>query len=91
MAGASREQWGSEWGFLLAAVGSAVGLGNMWRFSYLTAEKGGAGFVGLYLFFTLLIGLPVMLAIGVISGGWMFLGSASATWASLSAMSCRER
>jgi len=62
MAGASREQWQTEWGFLLAAVGSAVGLGNMWRFSYLTAEKGGAGFVGLYLFFTLLIGLPVMLA-----------------------------
>lgn len=62
MAAAAREQWRSEWGFLLAAVGSAVGLGNMWRFSYLTAEKGGAGFVGLYLFFTLLIGLPVMLA-----------------------------
>jgi len=62
MAGMVREQWQSRWGFLLAAVGSAVGLGNMWRFSYLTAEKGGAGFVGLYLLFTLLIGLPVMLA-----------------------------
>ena len=62
MGGAAREQWRSEWGFVLAAVGSAVGLGNMWRFSYLTAEKGGAGFVGLYLLFTLLIGLPVMLA-----------------------------
>lgn len=62
MAGAAREQWRSEWGFVLAAIGSAVGLGNMWRFSYLTAEKGGAGFVGLYLLFTLLIGLPVMLA-----------------------------
>jgi NSS family neurotransmitter:Na+ symporter len=62
MAGAAREQWRSEWGFVLAAIGSAVGLGNMWRFSYLTAEKGGAGFVGLYLVFTLLIGLPVMLA-----------------------------
>ncbi len=58
----SREQWRSRWGFLLAAVGSAVGLGNMWRFSYLAAEKGGAGFVGLYLVFTLLLGLPVMLA-----------------------------
>ncbi|MEZ4292860.1 MAG: hypothetical protein R3E53_20950 [Myxococcota bacterium] len=43
-------------------AGSAVGLGNMWRFSYLAAEKGGAGFVALYLFFTVLIGLPVMLA-----------------------------
>ena len=58
----SREQWQTRWGFLLAAVGSAVGLGNMWRFSYLAAEKGGAGFVGLYLIFTLLLGLPVMLA-----------------------------
>jgi len=62
MGGAAREQWRSEWGFVLAAIGSAVGLGNMWRFSYLTAEQGGAGFVGLYLLFTLLIGLPVMLA-----------------------------
>jgi len=61
-ASASREQWQTRWGFLLAAVGSAVGLGNMWRFSYLAAEKGGAGFVGLYLLFTLLLGLPVMLA-----------------------------
>lgn len=60
--GVSREQWHSRTGFLLAAVGSAVGLGNMWRFSYLAAEKGGAGFVGLYLIFTLLLGLPVMLA-----------------------------
>lgn len=62
MANTSREQWRSRSGFLLAAVGSAVGLGNMWRFSYLASEKGGAGFVGLYLIFTLLIGLPVMLA-----------------------------
>jgi NSS family neurotransmitter:Na+ symporter len=57
-----REQWNSRFGFIAAAVGSAVGLGNMWRFSYLTAEKGGAAFVALYLFFTLLIGLPIMLA-----------------------------
>ena len=61
MAG-SREEWNSETGFILAAIGSAVGLGNMWRFSYLTAEKGGAAFVALYLGFTLLVGLPLMLA-----------------------------
>ena len=59
---APREQWQSRWGFILAAVGSAVGLGNMWRFSYLAAENGGAGFVVLYLIFTVLLGLPVMLA-----------------------------
>ena len=62
MANSSREEWRSRSGFLFAAVGSAVGLGNMWRFSYLASEKGGAGFVALYLLFTLLIGLPVMLA-----------------------------
>jgi NSS family neurotransmitter:Na+ symporter len=59
---ASREQWNSKAGFIFAAVGSAVGLGNMWRFSYLTAESGGAAFVALYLAFTLVVGLPVMLA-----------------------------
>jgi NSS family neurotransmitter:Na+ symporter len=58
----SREQWRSRSGFLLAAVGSAVGLGNMWRFSYLASENGGAGFVALYLFFTLIVGLPLLLA-----------------------------
>ncbi len=61
MAG-SREQWNSKAGFILAAVGSAVGLGNMWRFSYLTAEGGGAAFVMLYIAFTLAVGLPVLLA-----------------------------
>jgi NSS family neurotransmitter:Na+ symporter len=49
-------------GFTLAAVGSAVGLGNMWRFSYMAAENGGAAFVILYVGMTLLVGLPVMLA-----------------------------
>jgi neurotransmitter:Na+ symporter, NSS family len=57
-----REQWGSSLGFVLAAVGSAVGLGNMWRFSYLTAEFGGAAFVLLYVILVVLIGLPIMLA-----------------------------
>jgi NSS family neurotransmitter:Na+ symporter len=57
-----REQWTGRRGFVLAAIGSAVGLGNMWRFSYLTAENGGAAFVLLYLVFTALVGLPVMLA-----------------------------
>jgi neurotransmitter:Na+ symporter, NSS family len=62
MSGAPREQWGTRLGFMLAAVGSAVGLGNMWRFPYYTAENGGAAFLFLYLFMTVLIGLPVMLA-----------------------------
>jgi neurotransmitter:Na+ symporter, NSS family len=57
-----REQWASSLGFVLAAVGSAVGLGNMWRFSYLTAEHGGAVFVLLYVILLLVVGLPIMLA-----------------------------
>jgi NSS family neurotransmitter:Na+ symporter len=69
MANAPREQWNSRAGFILAAIGSAVGLGNMWRFSYLTAEKGGAAFVLLYLVFTLVVGLPVMLAELVVGRG----------------------
>ncbi len=62
MTAAPREKWNSQSGFILAAVGSAVGLGNMWRFSYLAAEHGGAAFVVLYLGFTVVIGLPVLLA-----------------------------
>jgi len=62
MSGAPREKWNSRTGFVLAAIGSAVGLGNMWRFSYLAAEHGGAAFVVLYLGFTLLVGVPVLLA-----------------------------
>ncbi len=66
---APRERWASRTGFVMAAIGSAVGLGNMWRFSYLTAENGGATFVVLYLVITLAIGLPVLLAELVIGRG----------------------
>ena len=59
-ASSDRGEWGTRLGFILAAVGSAVGLGNMWRFSYVAAEGGGAAFVLLYLIFVALIGLPVM-------------------------------
>ena len=57
----ARELFGTKWGFVLAAVGSAVGLGNMWRFSYVAAEGGGAAFVLLYIGLVALIGLPLML------------------------------
>jgi NSS family neurotransmitter:Na+ symporter len=69
MAGGPREQWTSRHGFVLAAIGSAVGLGNMWRFSYLAAENGGAAFVILYLLTTLVVGLPVLLAELVLGRG----------------------
>jgi neurotransmitter:Na+ symporter, NSS family len=57
----SREFFASRSGFVLAAVGSAVGLGNMWRFSYVAAESGGAAFVLLYLVMIVLFGVPLML------------------------------
>jgi len=84
-----RAQWGSKVGFILAAAGSAVGLGNIWRFPYITQENGGGLFVLLYLAAVVFIGLPVMLgefAIGrhtqsnpvgayrAIKPGWKFLG-----------------
>ena len=58
----NRDLWGSKIGFIAAAAGSAIGLGNIWRFPYLAGENGGAAFVFLYLFCILLIGFPVMLA-----------------------------
>ncbi len=57
-----REQWGSRLGFILAAAGSAVGLGNIWKFPYLVGEYGGAAFILLYLVCVLVIGLPVVIA-----------------------------
>ena len=57
-----REQWGSNLGFILAAAGSAIGLGNIWRFPYLTGVNGGAAFVFVYLLIILFVGFTVMLA-----------------------------
>ena len=57
-----RELFNTRVGFILAAVGSAVGLGNMWRFPYVAAEGGGAAFVFLYILLTLTIGIPLMLS-----------------------------
>ncbi|HIM42192.1 MAG TPA: sodium-dependent transporter, partial [Rhodospirillales bacterium] len=57
-----RGQFGSKVGFVLAAAGSAIGLGNIWKFPYLAGENGGAVFLILYLGFVFTIGLSVMLA-----------------------------
>ncbi|WP_280637244.1 sodium-dependent transporter [Alkalihalobacillus sp. BA299] len=57
-----REQWGSRLGFILAAMGSAVGLGNIWRFSYVTGENGGAAFLIIYFLCIILIGIPILMA-----------------------------
>ncbi|MCK8824654.1 sodium-dependent transporter [Fuchsiella alkaliacetigena] len=55
-----RENWTSRLGFILAAAGSAVGLGNIWRFPYVAGTNGGAAFLVLYLIAIVLIGYPVM-------------------------------
>ena len=56
-----RETWATRLGFILAATGSAVGLGNIWRFPFLTGESGGAAFLVVYLALVLVVGLPVLL------------------------------
>jgi neurotransmitter:Na+ symporter, NSS family len=58
----SGEAWTGRLGFILAAIGSAVGLGNVWRFAYVAGENGGAAFLLVYALCVLLIGLPVLLA-----------------------------
>ncbi len=85
-----REKWATRTGFILAAVGSAVGLGNIWRFPFVTGESGGAGFLLVYLLFVALVGLPAMLVEFVIgrrtkrnpvgamraigTGAWQYVG-----------------
>ena len=57
-----RHEWSSRLAFILAAVGSAVGLGNIWKFPYITGEYGGGVFIFAYLVCICLIGLPIMMA-----------------------------
>ena len=55
-----REKFSSRLGFILISAGCAIGLGNVWRFPYITGQYGGAAFVLIYLLFLLLLGLPIM-------------------------------
>lgn len=66
-----REKFGSRLGFILISAGCAIGLGNVWRFPYITGQYGGAAFVLIYLFFLLILGLPILVmefAVGRASG-----------------------
>lgn len=54
--------WSNRWIFVLAATGSAVGLGNIWKFPYIVGENGGGAFVLVYLLCIALVGIPIMLA-----------------------------
>jgi neurotransmitter:Na+ symporter, NSS family len=58
---AARESWKSRIGFIFAAIGSAVGLGSIWRFPYVVGENGGGAFLITYIFCLLLIGFPVLI------------------------------
>ncbi len=87
----TRETWSTRLGFILAAVGSAVGLGNIWRFPFQVGQEGGAAFIVVYLAFVLVIGFPAMMVefvvgrktglntVGAIrefaGGAWTYLGS----------------
>ena len=55
-----RGAWGSSFGFIMAAAGSAVGLGNIWRFPYITGQNGGGAFVFVYILCVVLIGVPLL-------------------------------
>ncbi len=59
---APREQWTSKLGFILAAAGSAIGLGAIWKFPYMAGTNGGSIFVLLFIISTIAIGLPILLA-----------------------------
>ena len=62
MAAAGGAHWSSRFAFLMASVGFAVGLGNIWRFPYVTGENGGAAFVIVYLACAFIIGVPILIA-----------------------------
>ena len=66
-----REQWSSGIGFIMAAAGSAIGLGNLWKFPYVAGTSGGAVFLIIYIFFLVILGIPILLsemAIGRFAG-----------------------
>ena len=55
-----REKFSSRLGFILISAGCAIGLGNVWRFPFITGQYGGAAFVLIYLLFLVILGLPIM-------------------------------
>ena len=61
-ASGSRESWGSRFGFIMATAGFTVGLGNIWRFPYVTGSNGGSAFLLVYVAFSILIGIPLLTA-----------------------------
>ena len=58
----NREHWGSKLGFILAAAGSAVGIGNIWKYPHMAGQNGGAAFTLVYLLCILVVGLSIVIA-----------------------------
>ncbi len=79
-----RETFSSRLGFVLISAGCAIGLGNVWRFPYITGKYGGGAFVLLYLVFLAILGLPVMVM-------ELSVGRASQRSIEIGRASCRER
>ena len=63
------ENWTSRFAFLMAAVGAAVGLGNIWKFPYITGQNGGSAFVLVYLLSVVFVALPILIA-EIMLGRW---------------------
>ena len=57
----TREHWGSKLGFILAAAGSAVGIGNIWKYPHMAGQNGGAAFTLIYLICILVVGLSIVI------------------------------
>ena len=85
-----RGNFGSKIGVILATAGSAVGLGNVWRFPYMAGENGGAAFIVIYLVCILMLGLPGMLSEFII-GRHAQANAARAYDKQIGRASCRER
>lgn len=62
------KHWTSHFGFLMATLGAAVGLGNLWKFPYMVGQNGGGAFLILFILFTFFLGLPLMLSEFIIGG-----------------------
>ncbi|WP_338752144.1 sodium-dependent transporter [Bacillus sp. FJAT-52991] len=65
----NKEQWSSRIGFILSSAGAAIGLGAIWKFPYVTGQSGGGAFLLLFILFTILIGLPLLISEFIIGRG----------------------